>query len=1847
MDIHSNPTLQIEYLAKEKLEVFKSSIRQDGTYRDPIYRSAQSTGHQIASDYGSRFLVELVQNAYDAHSPERNDGEIKILLAPEEGTTGVLYVANKGNGFTWNDVEALCNIGMSNKPVGESIGNKGLGFRSVRYITDDPQIYSKVGSSKTGSFDGYCFRFAHEDDFDRLLQEPNHQRLGKKDIPQFHIPIPVTVYPETVHTFEQEGFSTVVRLPLRNPFALQAVVKEIEALHNNQVPLLLFLQRLRALDVAIQGDSERSFCVTRLSKQLQIASNTEINYRFTIVNLNNEESYFISWYMIPEHQVKQAIDDSIQQHQLHPSWTDWKGDGELAAAVRIDDGTVSPRMYTFLPMGEQAECPFYGYLHGAFYPKADRTSLDVTIPVNNLYVKEAAKLCARTILVLRQVANPSRNILSQKEFGQIIVDLLAWKQVADMEGLGASKVPELIGNALADHGYEFAEADILPIVPRIEGCWGKASELWHWDKPDLKIFGVESLVKIADVAILSPVLGNERIDRLQEFIYECGDYLILGPTDEQLAEIAEKVAFITFKPRASKRILIDYYLELEQIFRSKPASLSKRKILYCTDGILHSAMSAEPEPEDLGSAFEYTEVALETARKRIRRRSRRADTPIFSPSKRLGGEVKGVEDTGQIMNVPKELTKSFAFLDDKLDWHGDLEKVRDFLENNKLVRRYDADDLVAQASLLVRQRRRVRTLQAALLWVFRLWRSSKKTQRPISLRSARLFVPTLEGRWLEANKAIFSASWPSKTLGTITEEFLSQTGSYSDELQRLNGLLLSRRNTKPFSSKGVEEWADFLCEIGVSKGLQPLPIDTANFKPSGWSLSSMSICDSYKLGDALIQYWKRDIEETGEKPSYLSSQYQLEGRFWYFPGQMEYSTFSSEAKLLFAQLILNWLETAEQDKIKVTIFTPSARWASRFKWPTPLVAFLRQANWFPVETPDGTMSGRSFVKPSEVWLSNIDDDRLPPYLPRTPRGLRSLISSELIHKRLVEWCEVNVLNAPNSLIKQVGFLAKLFVETGIDPYHSKSFMNLYNETWERLANSKVEAQNVRPYLRYLITRRSGQLTSVDISLLHSVESVIADNGSDAEDQSEIFVRDSGDSLGVGLIDKMGLHIFDSGTKNVAAVALILKDLLGASFRAVSDFKYVMLIDGEEYDHSRSEEPFAVNQCPWLPTVVYLAMESLTGTTAQHLPADRSEIISRLHNIRLRMAGSIRFRVNSQLVELLDKDYGAVAIRDPFKPTLIIQCDPNNMEWTTLARASNQLSQLLEQVDLGPPILVCFRTLERLEKPVVGPIPADKEWVNELCNELNVDRRYAEEALAGLGRDIRRLIMLLRPVVHYFGGMGAVDSFTKMSEQTQTLPDLVSLLEPHLADTGLTAEVVINVCQRAIGFGFIREELALLFGKFNKSLMALGEEPDIHIDAHVEAIHTYVTLNKNMIMGCLRTPFIDKFRNHQSITDYVQLREEVETLDPKHEWLIEYQLPDTQMIKDMIDEWLSKHSAPIMSEGEGLLPPWSEVRVENRLRIKRLVQSHNNKIKAWCFKNHVKPPADWNDISTAENLCNTLNGLGALDFEYLNEDDLISWLVIVNAWPEGMPRTLVLDELGLKETDLDEQKNREQAARLQREKEARSIIFNKRIIDPQEVDHDSLASEINANLSAEITASRLDHMATLKTMPAIDQKRSTSSGRGGGGARRRLHPDKTDLIGFIGECTVYHWLKRQFPKQDIDAAWVSSYRSRLLPGNGDDSCGYDFKIRYRRKLLYLEVKSSLTDPLEFELGDTEIRLARDCSTMRGAEYRVIYVSNVQDPISSRLDILPNPLSDDGKHFFRIGGHGLRYEFLRVI
>ena len=194
-----------------------------------------------------------------------------------------------------------------------------------------------------------------------------------------------------------------------------------------------------------------------------------------------------------------------------------------------------------------------------------------------------------------------------------------------------------------------------------------------------------------------------------------------------------------------------------------------------------------------------------------------------------------------------------------------------------------------------------------------------------------------------------------------------------------------------------------------------------------------------------------------------------------------------------------------------------------------------------------------------------------------------------------------------------------------------------------------------------------------------------------------------------------------------------------------------------------------------------------------------------------------------------------------------------------------------------------------------------------------------------------------------------------------------------------------------------------------------------------------------------------------------------------------------------------------------------------------------------------------------------------------------------------------------------------------------------------MDYDEIGRAVETRLSREVKRTTLGSTLALAPIPEGGRGTGKGGGAGSGSAPRAVHPEKAELIGFIGECAVYHWLREQFAEQNIDDAWVSRYRSRLLPGDGRDYLGYDFEIRHRRQTWYLEVKAHLGDPCQFELGETEVRFARDCAKTPGRQYRIIYVSHVEDSSRMQIEILANPLGDAGQEHFRLVGQGLRYRF----
>ena len=107
-----------------------------------VYESLKNLNEVIGTQYGDRVLFELVQNGHDAHvaTAAEGAGEIAVRLLISADDRGELLVANRGRSFTRSNLDAVINIGTSDKRIGEGIGNKGLGFRSVEALTDDVRI---------------------------------------------------------------------------------------------------------------------------------------------------------------------------------------------------------------------------------------------------------------------------------------------------------------------------------------------------------------------------------------------------------------------------------------------------------------------------------------------------------------------------------------------------------------------------------------------------------------------------------------------------------------------------------------------------------------------------------------------------------------------------------------------------------------------------------------------------------------------------------------------------------------------------------------------------------------------------------------------------------------------------------------------------------------------------------------------------------------------------------------------------------------------------------------------------------------------------------------------------------------------------------------------------------------------------------------------------------------------------------------------------------------------------------------------------------------------------------------------------------------------------------------------------------------------------------------------------------------------------------------------------------------------------------------------------------------------------------------------------------------------------
>jgi len=403
-DTAAHPSLCTKGICREQLETKARSSLETAVFAcrkgERVYESLRNLNEVIGTQYGNRVLYELIQNAHDAHDAHEPDrqGRILVHLTAETESEGTLIVANGGRGFREKDVDAIRNIGVSAKDVGEGIGNKGLGFRSIEALTDDVHVFSKGNTGQSERFDGYCFRFATAGEIEEMLSadavEPEIVWEVARTIPRYLVPRPLNGETESVITYARRGYATVVVVPLKSRQAVEMAIEQVREIANLNVPLLLFLERIAdvriSLDVA--GEKPERRVLRRREGSLGAVPEAP-GCRLSEVDVGEGRRFLLVRCQVDKGRVLEAVEASISERvQQLKRWRDWKGEPVVSVAVGLTRGAVTQgRLYNFLPMGEEAEAPLVGYLDAPFFAGIDRRDADLDLPLNETLMEAAAE----------------------------------------------------------------------------------------------------------------------------------------------------------------------------------------------------------------------------------------------------------------------------------------------------------------------------------------------------------------------------------------------------------------------------------------------------------------------------------------------------------------------------------------------------------------------------------------------------------------------------------------------------------------------------------------------------------------------------------------------------------------------------------------------------------------------------------------------------------------------------------------------------------------------------------------------------------------------------------------------------------------------------------------------------------------------------------------------------------------------------------------------------------------------------------------------------------------------------------------------------------------------------------------------------------------------------------------------------------------------------------------------------------------------------------------------------------------------------------------------------------------
>ena len=937
---------------------------------------------------------------------------------------------------------------------------------------------------------------------------------------------------------------------------------------------------------------------------------------------------------------------------------------------------------------------------------------------------------------------------------------------------------------------------------------------------------------------------------------------------------------------------------------------------------------------------------------------------------------------------------------------------------------------------------------------------------------------------------------------------------------------------------------------------------------------------------------------------------------------------------MYARLVVAWLQQARSTVFSVEIVHQYYTWETR-QWPTPVAVFLRGGKWMPADDPQTSGVVRGYFAASDIWISGTSGERFPYYLRQPAVALSKAIDrvGEAGRQRLVALAHLRVLGDRETLLEQARFLADQFRGGTVSRHYEPQFSNLYSSTWKAIADlyaSDLDAFANVEVPEYLVVRRGSELFAA---------------APDKADTPPIYVRDNDDEIAASLISAAGDAILEVKGADPTRVG----DLFVALYR-----DRVRLFSGLRYDVRADNIPISelaggstvLDVCAWLRPMTAFAIEALTDTAAGRLPTDRSLLVGRLGKVGLQLASDVVFEMNGAMISPSGGRRAHLFRRADAMP-LVVARHVGMVSWPVI---EDCMQAICDAIDL-PQIATSMRLLARelaAAGAAVGGNKIEHADLELLGRTLYLDEHTLAGAHRLLGDQLDASASWIRAVVHLVGGADALDIFDQVAARVVGDPILLrNVLAPLLAPAGISSDTVIDACRRSYTTENFREHLGFTLGSFNASLIATGSEPETHSQLHESQVFQYVADHEVEIIEALRNKVAQKLERREPAPEYVQLRDDTSSIAPDPGWLLKYRSVPQEMVAGHVAAWLAQAGAAALGENPNGLQSLQAVRKANRTTVAEFAAVAAPLVRTWCDQ-RCEVPEVWRsrDVPDAK-LRATLEAGGIMDFREFDDASLLAWCVSLGLWPQGMKTTLDRGTLGIETTDIEAADDRARAEAEKREAKRRSVEFAGSDVDPKTADWTNISDVIAENLSRGIKGMAL---GTLAGLERVTKRARGAGGRSAGRSNnhtRGMPQAKKDMIGRLGELVVYHWLKERYQNQDIDGAWVSrNGNEQLGRSQGSDGLGFDFEVKYRRQTWQIEVKASVGDQQRFEMGETEVRAARDAARPRSnTRYVVVYVANPHDPASAHIDVLPNPLSPEADGVLDLLGEGVRFGFKR--